>query len=176
MQNLKLKVKNYNGFSIMELAVVLAIFIILTAIGIVEFAKFDQKAIREGSLASSKALAQALKMYRSDNGFYPQSTDVVWLGAYTDVTRLMKSFDTTVTDPINGVQIWTDNTKNPQPYCIYAAVKGVNKPGANYGAPGSYDTKICVETNETDASTKSTDQPTCYWGGKHDWQACAKGL
>ena len=62
------------GFSLIELLVVVAILGILAAIVVPRIMDRPDEAKRVAAKADVGALAQALKLYRLDNGFYP-STD-----------------------------------------------------------------------------------------------------
>lgn len=110
---------NARGVSLMELLTVLSIIVILVAMGLVEFGRMDNRAVRNGAIVSSKGLAMAMKMYKQEKGAYTCALDD--LMPYINLTNLRNSFLT--------VAVETDDcaTFNPFTYLrLSAFVKGID--------------------------------------------------
>ncbi len=91
-REMKKQIRNgARGVSLMELLTVLAIIVTLVAMGITEFGRMDNRAVRNGAIVASKGLAMAVKMYKQEKGVYTCTFDDVM--PYINVTPLMKSFD-----------------------------------------------------------------------------------
>jgi general secretion pathway protein G len=61
------------GFTLIEVLVVVAILAILAAIVVPQIMDRPDEAKRVAARADIRAIVQALKLYRLDNGFYPSS-------------------------------------------------------------------------------------------------------
>jgi len=171
MKNLKFKIKNWHkGFSIMELAVVLAIFVILTAVGIVVWFSSDELASRNNAIISTNALLKAMAMYKGEQGDYPpEGADlVITLSTFTNVTPLLQPFRKPPIGgtPANGVQIYRNGASNDV-VCIWGELKDVT---------GEYEVRHCTKTNGADAAGTGNEQPACLWQGIHSWRACSQGM
>lgn len=185
MQNAKCKIKNlkfkiYNlqfqgGVTLIEMAVVVSIIVLLTIIGIIEYTNFDRKAKRNTALVATKAVSDALRMYRGERNRYTAS--ITELMSYVNLTALRGQFDQTPTSPAGGLAILS-TTLGVR--CVFASPRGLNQPGVNFGASGSYNIMHCVETNETVGYAQTANQPACYSNnpdiGIYDWRACERGL
>lgn len=181
MQNVKLK----KGVTLIELLVILSIIVIIVAIGAVEFMRMDDKAIRERALVAAKGLATGLKLYYQDNKEnYPPTNLISSLAPYTNITHLRQYFELTPlagsagvsAAPLEGIQIYYFNNSGTyagNEVCIYGAVKTL----CGVGTDPRYFVMYCVEPNESNAWSKSADQPTCFKDpGGATWRACARGL
>ena len=93
-----------NGISIIELIVILSIIIILVAVGIVEYSRFDNRARREGSLVAAKAIGTALKLYYHDK-IENYTSSIVDLLPYTDITKLYSSISPVAINTTGGRSI-----------------------------------------------------------------------
>lgn len=89
-QGIKAVRQSEQGVSLMELLTVLAIIVTLVAMGIAEFGRMDNRAVRNGAIVSSKGLAMAMKMYKQEKGTYTCALDD--LMPYINLTNLRNSF------------------------------------------------------------------------------------
>lgn len=64
-----------NGFTLVELLVVMAILALLTTVGFGQYRTSQKKASDAQRKADLGNIARALEMYYNDNGSYPTSTD-----------------------------------------------------------------------------------------------------
>lgn len=75
--------KNTNGFTIVELLIVIVVIAILATISIVAYQGIQQRANNSKTLSAVNAYIKALQMYKVDNGQYPPTTSCLGLG-YAD--------------------------------------------------------------------------------------------
>ncbi|MBD3279720.1 MAG: prepilin-type N-terminal cleavage/methylation domain-containing protein [Candidatus Pacebacteria bacterium] len=73
------------GFSLIELLVVATIIVVITAIGMVSYVKAGQTSRNGKRKADLESVRQALVLYRSDEGSYPNSSN------YTNVANTLVS-------------------------------------------------------------------------------------
>lgn len=181
MQNAKLK----KGVTLIELLVILSIIVIIVAIGVVEFMRMDDKAIRERALVAAKGLATGLKLYYQDNKEnYPPTNSIMALAPYTNITHLRQYFEPSLAaigaggvsaPPLQGIQIYYFNNSGTyagNEVCIYGAVKTL----CGVGIEPRYFVMYCVDNNESNDWSKSANQPTCFKDTEGVWRACARGL
>lgn len=171
LKNLKFKIQNCKGLSIMELAVVLAIFVILTAVGIVVWFSRDELASRNVATMNTNTLLKAMAMYKGEQGDYPPegANLYITLGTYTNVTGLLQAFRNPPVGgtPTNGVQIYRNSGGANDVVCIWGELKDII---------GEYEIMHCIKTNGASASGTGDDQPECKWTGNHSWQTCSQGM
>lgn len=65
--------KNLNGFTIVELLIVIVVIAILAAITLVTFGNVQSRARDNIRYADAKAIMKALELYKADNGRYPDT-------------------------------------------------------------------------------------------------------
>lgn len=63
--------KNKNGFTLIELMVVMTIIVVITAIGMVSYSAASLKSRDGRRMADLQKISLALEMYRQDNKVYP---------------------------------------------------------------------------------------------------------
>src|SRR5690606_9328578 len=63
--------KSTSGFTIVELLIVVVIIAILAAISTVAYAGIQSRAEDSGRLHDLRSIAEALELYKTDNGSYP---------------------------------------------------------------------------------------------------------
>jgi prepilin-type N-terminal cleavage/methylation domain-containing protein len=73
--------KNRNGFTLVELAIVIAVIAILSAVSIVAYAKIQADSRDGARLAKVQIITTALEKYYGDNGEYPSCTAMTQSGA-----------------------------------------------------------------------------------------------
>jgi len=66
------------GFTMIELLVATVIIAVLTAVGVTSYASATRKSRDTKRISDIEQMRSALEMYRSDNGFYP-NTGAGWL-------------------------------------------------------------------------------------------------
>lgn len=119
-----------NGFTMIELLVVATIIIVLTTIGLVSYSQANQNARNGKRRSDLETVRQALVLYRTDNGTYPDTTS--WATMVTTIEDYLAN--ATVTDPKNtgsyvyeyettdgGVTFTVCATLEPDPgtsYCV----------------------------------------------------------
>ena len=92
-----LKSKRANGFTFIELLVVMTIMAVLTVVAVVSYRSANINGRNGKRKADLEVVRQALVNYRSDNATYP---DVIgWSAMITAVSDYLSA--TTVTDPLN---------------------------------------------------------------------------
>jgi len=166
IQNLKFKILNSKGVALTEIIVIMSLVILLALLAYPKFYGLQENADRANALNAAEAMAKALEMYRMDYKAYPATSSVNILMSYTNITSLKKAFDTSVVETDtgeNGVGIYRGLSGE---MCI----EGI----AKYLIP-TYKVAYCVRYG-IDNKTLLSNQPACYWSGKHDWQACNKGM
>lgn len=67
--------KQPNGFTILEVTVVIVVIAILASITVVSYNAVQQNAKKQNVTADARGVATALNKYRSENGAYPNSLD-----------------------------------------------------------------------------------------------------
>lgn len=72
-KNLKFKIKNYAGFTLVEMLVVITIIGILSTIGLVAFTSAQQRGRDAQRKSDLKEISSALELFYSDYGKYPNS-------------------------------------------------------------------------------------------------------
>lgn len=160
------KIQNSKGIALTEMIVIMSLVIFLALLAYPKYYGLQESADRVGALNAAETIAKALEMYKLDYKGYPVSKSVDTLVSYTNITTLKKAFDTTLVESDsgeNGVGIYKGLSGE---ICI----EGISK----YLTP-TYKVAYCVRYG-TDNKTLGSNQPTCYWNGKHDWQACVKGM
>jgi len=163
---MQFKIQNFKGVALTEMIVIMSLVIILAVLAYPKFYGLQESADRVGALNAAETMAKALEMYRMDYKAYPLTKSVDTLLSYTNITSLKKAFDTSVVEGDsgeNGVGIYKGLSGE---MCI----EGI----AKYLTP-TYKVAYCVRYG-VDNKTLGSDQPTCYWDGKHNWQACVKGM
>lgn len=78
------KLKNKNGFTLVELIVVIAILGILAAIMVPKFTGFNAKAKAQADVSNTKIIQNSVEVYEAEKGHYP-TTD-------TEMSALVKDY------------------------------------------------------------------------------------
>ena len=89
-----------NGFSLIELLMVVAIMGILAAVGLVSYKAANMKARDARRAADIQQVRSALEMYRADNDKYPTSDDD-WKGLMKSIGKYLGGQKELV-DPLNN--------------------------------------------------------------------------
>src|SRR5512136_1380927 len=63
------------GFTLVELLIVIAIIVVLMAIALPVFSRARENARQSSCMANLHQIAQAIRMYRLDEGAYPGAAD-----------------------------------------------------------------------------------------------------
>jgi len=92
--------KNNKGFTLIELAVVLAIIAVLAAILTPMVTNYLDQARNTRALADTKTIAQAINLFKRDMGYYPVYTSLA--SAKTGTTTKYLAGPSTATDPTVG--------------------------------------------------------------------------
>lgn len=97
-----LLIKNQSGFTLIELLVVATIIVVLSAIGLVSFSTAGKSARNSKRKADLETVRQALVLYKSDNGEYPNGLAGANYSAM--ITTLSSGYisDPTPVDPKDG--------------------------------------------------------------------------
>ncbi len=82
MIKLNRKNKKRSGFTLIELLAVVTIMSILFAIGLVTYTNAARNARNSRRRTDVTNIRQALVLYRSDNGVYPENTDLLSTTGY----------------------------------------------------------------------------------------------
>lgn len=89
--------KTNSGFTMIELLVVATIIIVLTTIGLVSYSQANQNARNGKRRTDLETVRQALVLYRTDAGSYPNTAS--WATMVSTIEDYLAN--TTVTDPKN---------------------------------------------------------------------------
>jgi type II secretory pathway pseudopilin PulG len=89
--------KTTAGFTMIELLVVATIIIVLTTIGLVSYSQANQNARNGKRKTDLETVRQALVLYRTDQGSYPNTSS--WSTMLTTIQDYLAN--TSVTDPQN---------------------------------------------------------------------------
>lgn len=108
--------KNGNGFTIVELLVVIVVIGILAAITIVSYTGISQTATVSSIQSDLDNASRQIKLYQVENGVYPVAIDCSFSPAAN--TICLKS------SPGNIYDYYSDNTTNPQVFSLYATNSG----------------------------------------------------
>ncbi len=89
--------KKIFGFTMIELLVVTTIIIVITSIGLVSYTSANRSARNGKRKADMEMVRQALVLYRTDNGSYPDTN------AFADMLATISDYTSanSVTDPKN---------------------------------------------------------------------------
>jgi type II secretion system protein G len=118
-----MKIQNYKkGFTLIELLIVIVIIGILSSFLLANFIGVRQRA-RDGTRKSDlRQIQTALELYRSDNGSYPLTADIVCNSALqkASITYMQK----VPCDPSTGASYFYDSPDTPHiTYCIRACLE-----------------------------------------------------
>lgn len=135
---------NKSGFTLIELLVVATIMIVLMAIGIVSYTNTSKNARDSKRKADLETVRQALVLYRSDNGAYPDTSDT-----YSAITSALVSANYLANpvpqDPKNvspNVYYFTGTTVS---FCLCSQLEKVSAGNyANTSCGSSGTTYYCV--------------------------------
>lgn len=70
------KLHNENGFTLLEVMMVIVIIAVITSIALPKFASSAEMARRNADIATGHQLKTALDRYQVENGIYPKKTEV----------------------------------------------------------------------------------------------------
>ena len=125
------------GFTLIEILVVAIMLAVLTTIGLVSYAKINQRSRDSKRRSDIEQLRSALEMYRLDNGFYPNTG----AGSWTDASGLGTPLVATYMPAIPS------DPKSTQTY----RYKATNASGGNYY--GYCASALLESENPTDTCT-----------------------
>ncbi len=74
--------KRINGFSLIELIVVITIMMVVTAVGIVSYQGANRSARDSRRKSDLEKVRTALEMYKQENRTYPATPDLITSGGY----------------------------------------------------------------------------------------------
>lgn len=158
------------GVTLIEMAVVIALILIMVSIGTVVWNSMSERSLRNSVVYSTRDLVTALKMYRTDHGDYPlaEACCNALLShppgelalPYTNVTTLKKDY-------LALTLIKTGNA-----VCLQGQIKNISN---------KYFVALCPETDDAgSAEYQTANQPACCWtkGGLDcssaaNWYKCA---
>jgi len=95
--------KNKNGFTLIELMVVITIIAVITAVGIVSYSASSLKSRDGRRMADIEKIRLALELYKQDKGVYPPATA-----------------DNKANIPATYLQVWPSDPKPASYFYIYS--------------------------------------------------------
>ncbi len=101
-KNIMEKRKKQKGVTLLEMATIIGIVLILVMLGTVEWNSIDDKAVRNASLVSAKAIGDGLRMYQIDRNHQGYTCSIDKLNDYVNLTALKKSFTSVQIDTDTG--------------------------------------------------------------------------
>ncbi|MBC7869071.1 prepilin-type N-terminal cleavage/methylation domain-containing protein [Candidatus Saccharibacteria bacterium] len=127
------------GFTIVELLIVIVVIGILAAISIVAYNGIQQRARSAALISDLSKVSIVFNLYQVDNGGYPTANDCSASPVAGSVC-LKVSAGNTYTD------LQTDNTANPQTFCVVAINNGAYYRITNDGPPtvGTCSSSSCL--------------------------------
>jgi prepilin-type N-terminal cleavage/methylation domain-containing protein len=135
-----------NGFSLVELLVVISIIGIISVVGAVAFSKAQKEGRDRRRIDDLKTIQSAAEQYYFLNGRYPTSIDVAWTGPGNQM--ILAKFPT---DP-NNINAYTNNIGGANSYCVCTSIVMENiknsnsKAGCNFlVSNGGY---FCVQNQQ----------------------------
>jgi len=121
------------GFTLIEILVVVTIIAILTAIGIVSYSSINKRSRDAKRKSDIEQMRSALEMYRAENGYYVDAGS----GVFTEASNLAGALVSTYlpaipSDPKTGVSYWYKATDvsgvKYYGYCLSANLESENPP------------------------------------------------
>lgn len=91
-KNIMEKRKKQKGVTLLEMAAIIGIVLILAMMGVAEWNSMDDKAVRNASLVSAKAIGDGLRMYQIDRNNQGYTCSIDKLVDYVNLTALKNSF------------------------------------------------------------------------------------
>lgn len=139
--------QNQKGFTLIELLVVATIIVVLSAIGLVSFSSAGKSARNSKRKADLETVRQALVLYKSDNGEYPNG---VTGSNYATMIATLSSgnyiSDPTPVDPKDGQDSCPSSMVTP--ITVYAAASSTC--GYTYsGTPSTFTLSAPLENEPT---------------------------
>lgn len=108
------KIKS-NGFSFVELIVVVTIIMVITVAGTLSYQSTSQKSRDGKRMSDLQKMAVALEMYKQENGIYPNSRDLLVSSGYLQELPA---------DPKAGF-LYDYNPSGNYSYILYAQMENV---------------------------------------------------
>ncbi|MDO5561830.1 MAG: prepilin-type N-terminal cleavage/methylation domain-containing protein [bacterium] len=140
--------KKFAAFTLIELMVVIAIIALLAVVGITSYATALKKARDSKKMSDIENIAQALVLYRSDNGSYPVTSTVK-----TSLINGKYLTDANAVGLSDGSYTYTSGTSTPKTFSLCTTQKLENIKSAN-----SYDYKKLDKcTGGTSSGTKTCE-------------------
>lgn len=122
-----------NGFTIIELLVVITIIAILTSFGIVSYSSANKRSRDAKRKSDIEAIRQALEMYRADKSFYPSAGGGDWYNVGSlDFTSVLVSgyLPSMPDDPKTGLDYYYQAANlsggDYYGYCLSASLESEN--------------------------------------------------
>ena len=127
---------NRQGFTLIEILVAVAIFIMITSIAMVSFQTANRRARDGRRQADLEQVRSALEIYRADNSVYPSTN---WTAL---VTALQPTYLSTIpTDP-RGYSYYYLSNGTTYTLCAYLESGGGGCGTANCSAPGNCNYRV----------------------------------
>ncbi|EGR4177305.1 Tfp type IV pilus assembly protein major pilin PilA [Vibrio cholerae] len=82
------KNKQQQGFTLIELMIVVAVIGVLAAIAVPQYQNYVKKSEAASGLATLRSLTTNIDTFIADNGSFPATTDLPTLGAKDDMNKL----------------------------------------------------------------------------------------
>lgn len=133
------------GFTLIELLVVATIIIVISAIGLVSFTNTGRSARDSKRRADLETVRQALVLYRSEEGAYPDTNSYNTLVA--DLADANYLSQPTPVDPKNDSTYRYQVNSDPAEFCLCALLENTTDGNSNNNACnfGGGTTFYCVE-------------------------------
>ena len=159
------RTQNKNGFTIVELLIVIVVIGILAAITIVAFSAIQQQARDAERKAEMKTIEKAIQMYRIDNDGYPTCTNTTYVVGDTANACFMDSIANSLV-PKYMAQMPTDpiNSGNDR-YRYGVGYQKTSATGFNTNNSDNYITGMKLESVSTIVSGWTSPQYYTYLGG-----------
>lgn len=95
------------GFTLIEILVAATILAVLAGIGLVSYSRINQRSRDAKRKSDTEQIRQALEMYRTDNGYYPNAGSGSWTNASDLDTTLVSTYLPAVpADPKSPTQVY----------------------------------------------------------------------
>lgn len=116
--------KKKNGFSLVELIVVITIIAVITAVGVISFSGTNKKSRDSRRMADLEKIRMALEIYRQENGIYPSNSSSLsptYIQAWP-------------TDPKSYTYYYLRGVGSSYTYALDAQMENVGSTNGSFGA------------------------------------------
>lgn len=145
-----------NGFTLVELLLVIAIMMILTVITVSQFTSAQRKARDAQRKADLGSVQRALEMYVTDHGLFPETDEVRWGEEFSDVegTVYMKVLPS---EPFGESQYCYTVSVDQTAYGLFALLENCPDGSDTYSIPACSADTYCWATSSPNTTPSEAE-------------------